>query len=165
MVRRLGGNSTIQHLENTIASYLSNKFDIEYRKGTFLSHLNRLNNRLSVVSASVKRAATMVMFVGSKAQLKSLNVDEFISNHEGTCTPLLLVANAKDLGMSIYCVPCATALSKYVSPFVLLRRLRSILSSELLLRGSVSQTFCEISKIISRKYTIPEITFMMRISS
>ena len=31
--------------------------------------------------------------------------------------------------------------------------------------GAVSQTFRELSKIISRKYTMPEITFMMRISS
>ena len=31
--------------------------------------------------------------------------------------------------------------------------------------GVVSQTFHELSKIISRKYTMPEITFMMRISS
>ena len=30
--------------------------------------------------------------------------------------------------------------------------------------GVVSLTFCELSKIISRKYTMPEITFMGRIS-
>ena len=39
------------------------------------------------------------MLVGMKAQLKSLNVDEFISNYEGA--PLELVENAKYLGMSI----------------------------------------------------------------
>ena len=39
------------------------------------------------------------MLVGSKAQLKSLNVEEFISNYEGA--PLELVENAKYLGMSI----------------------------------------------------------------
>ena len=31
--------------------------------------------------------------------------------------------------------------------------------------GGVSLTFCDLSKIISRKYTMSEITFMMRISS
>ena len=40
-----------------------------------------------------------LMLVGSKAQQKSLNVDEFISNYEGT--PLELVENVKWLGMSI----------------------------------------------------------------
>ena len=39
------------------------------------------------------------MLVGSKAQLKSLNIDEFILNYEGTL--LELVENAKYLGMSI----------------------------------------------------------------
>ena len=39
------------------------------------------------------------MLVGSKAQLKSLNVDEFILNYEGM--PLELVENAKYLGMTI----------------------------------------------------------------
>ena len=32
-------------------------------------------------------------------------------------------------------------------------------------QGVVSLTFRELSKIISRKYTIPEITFMVKISS
>ena len=31
--------------------------------------------------------------------------------------------------------------------------------------GGVSLTFCDLSKIISRKYTMSEITFMLRISS
>ena len=39
------------------------------------------------------------MLVGNKAQLKSLNVDEFILNYEGV--PLELVENAKYLGMTI----------------------------------------------------------------
>ena len=40
-----------------------------------------------------------VMLVGSKAQLKSLNVDEFVLNYKGM--PLELVQNAKYLGMTI----------------------------------------------------------------
>ena len=32
-------------------------------------------------------------------------------------------------------------------------------------QGAVSLTFRELSKIISRKYTTPEITFMVRISN
>ena len=51
-------------------------------------------NRLKIDSDKSK-----VMLVGSKAQLKSLNVDESISNYE--CMPLELVKNAKYLGMSI----------------------------------------------------------------
>ena len=39
------------------------------------------------------------MLVGSKAQLKSLNVDEFILNYEGM--PFRIVENAKYLGMFI----------------------------------------------------------------
>ena len=38
-------------------------------------------------------------------------------------------------------------------------------SSDLILLGVVSLTFRKLSKIISRKYTVPEITFMVRISS
>ena len=51
-------------------------------------------NRLKINSDKSK-----VMLVGSKAQLKSLNVDEFIFNYEGM--PLELVENAKYLGMCI----------------------------------------------------------------
>ena len=51
-------------------------------------------NRLKINSDKSK-----VIIVGSKAELKSLNVDQFISNHEGT--PLKLLENAKYLGMSI----------------------------------------------------------------
>ena len=51
-------------------------------------------NRLKINSDKSK-----VMLVGSKAQLKSLNVDDFILKYEGT--PLELVENAKYLGMSI----------------------------------------------------------------
>ena len=39
------------------------------------------------------------MLVGSLAQLKSLNVDDFMLKYEGT--PLELVENAKYLGISI----------------------------------------------------------------
>ena len=51
-------------------------------------------NRLKINSDKSK-----VMLVGSKAQLKSLNFDEFILNYEGM--PLELVENAKYLGMTI----------------------------------------------------------------
>ena len=46
-----------------------------------------------------KGAVWQVMLVGSKAQLKTLNVDDFILKSEGT--PLELVENAKYLGMFI----------------------------------------------------------------
>ena len=42
-------------------------------------------------SFKVNTTKSKVMLVGNKAQLKSLNVDEFISNYEGT--PLELVEN------------------------------------------------------------------------
>ena len=41
------------------------------------------------------------MFIGSKAQLKSLNVDDIILNYEDM--PLEQVENAKYLGMFINC--------------------------------------------------------------
>ena len=44
---------------------------------------------------------TKVMLIGSKAQLKSLNVDDFILSYDDT--PLELVKNAKYLGMFINC--------------------------------------------------------------
>ena len=44
---------------------------------------------------------TKVMLIGSKAQLKSLNVDDFILSYDDT--PLELVENAKYLGMFINC--------------------------------------------------------------
>ena len=44
---------------------------------------------------------TKVKVIGNKAQLKSLNVDDFISSHDDT--PLELVENAKYLGMFINC--------------------------------------------------------------
>ena len=44
----------IKHLGNIITSDLNDKCDIEYKKGVFISHVNRLNNKLSVVSANVK---------------------------------------------------------------------------------------------------------------
>ena len=46
-------------------------------------------------------AYIFVMLIGSKAQLKSLNVDDFILSHDDT--PLELVENAKYLGMFINC--------------------------------------------------------------
>ena len=42
-----------------------------------------------------------VMLIGSKAQLKSLDVDDFILSYDDT--PLELVENAKYLGMFINC--------------------------------------------------------------
>ena len=42
---------------------------------------------------------TKVMLIGGKAQLKSLNVDDFILSYDDT--PLELVENAKYLGMFI----------------------------------------------------------------
>ena len=53
-------------------------------------------NRLRINSDKSK-----IMLVGSKAQLKSLNVDEFILNYEGMPLELTLLENAKYLGMSI----------------------------------------------------------------
>ena len=44
---------------------------------------------------------TKVMLIGSKAQIKSLDVDDFISSYDDT--PLELVENAKYLGMFINC--------------------------------------------------------------
>ena len=44
---------------------------------------------------------TKVMLTGSKSQLKSLNVDDFILSYDDT--PLELVENAKYLGMFINC--------------------------------------------------------------
>ena len=44
---------------------------------------------------------TKVMLIGSKSQLKSLNVDDFILSYDDT--PLELVENAKYLGMFINC--------------------------------------------------------------
>ena len=44
---------------------------------------------------------TDVMLIGSKAQLKSLNVDDFILSYDDM--PLELVENAKYLGMFINC--------------------------------------------------------------
>ena len=44
----------IKHLGNIITSDLNDKCDIKYKKDVFVSHVNRLNNKLSVVSANVK---------------------------------------------------------------------------------------------------------------
>ena len=80
---------------------------------------------------------TNVMLIGSKAQLKSLNVDDFILSYDDT--PLELVENAKYLGMFINCDIswdfhvrrlCQTAYY-HIS---LLRRLRRIFPKNLLLQ-------------------------------
>ena len=78
-----------------------------------------------------------VMLVGSKAQLKSLNVDEFISKHEGT--PLELVENIKYLDVSFN---SDISWNSHVQPLYqnmyyhlsLLRRLRRILANALLMQ-------------------------------
>ena len=89
-------------------------------------------NRLKINSDKSK-----VMLVGSKAQLKSLNVAEFILNYEGM--PLELVENAKYLGMSInsdiswdfHVQRLGQNMYYHLS---LLRRLRRIFPKELLLQ-------------------------------
>ena len=89
-------------------------------------------NRLKINSDKSK-----VMLVGSKAQLKSLNVDEFISNYEGV--PLELVENAKYLGMTInsdiswdfHVQRLCQNMSYHLS---LLRRIRRIFPRDLLLQ-------------------------------
>ena len=79
-------------------------------------------NRLKINSDKSK-----VMHVGSKAQLKSLNVDEFILNYKGM--PLESVENAKYLSMTINSdilgFSCATAFSKYVLPSVFIKAITS----------------------------------------
>ena len=89
-------------------------------------------NRLKINSDKSK-----VMLVGSKAQLKSLNVDEFILNYEGM--PLELVENAIYLGMTIN---SDISLEFHVQRLCqnmyyhlsLLRRLRRIFPKDLLLQ-------------------------------
>ena len=89
-------------------------------------------NRLKINSDKSK-----VMLVGSKAQLKSLNVDEFILNYEGM--PLELVENAKYLGMTInsdiswdfYVQRLCQNMYYHLS---LLRRLRRIFPKDILLQ-------------------------------
>ena len=89
-------------------------------------------NRLKINSDKSK-----VMLVGSKAQLKSLNVDEFILNYEGM--PLELVENAKYLGMSInsdisWDFHVQRLCQNMYYHLSLLRRLRRIFPKELLLQ-------------------------------
>ena len=89
-------------------------------------------NRLKIDSDKSK-----VMLVGSKAQLKSLNVDEFILNYEGM--PLELVENAKYLGMSInsdisWDFHVQRLCQNMYYHLSLLRRLRRIFPKELLLQ-------------------------------
>ena len=73
---------SVSEVQQTLQNCLIN-IDKWYRK-----------NRLKINSEKSK-----VMLVGSKAQLKSLNVDEIILNYEGMT--LELVENAKYLGMFI----------------------------------------------------------------
>ena len=78
-----------------------------YASGDSVSEVQRkLQSCLSNISSwyqedrlKINSDKSKVMLVGSKAQLKSLNVDEFILNYEGM--PLELVENAKYLGMTI----------------------------------------------------------------
>ena len=77
------------------------------------------------------------MLVGSKAQLKSLNVVEFISNYEGT--PVELEQNTKYLGMSIYSdISCDFHVQRLCQNMYyhlsLVRRLHRIFPKELLLQ-------------------------------
>ena len=44
----------IKHLGNIITSDLSDQSDIEYKKGVFVSQVNKMNNKLSAVSSNVK---------------------------------------------------------------------------------------------------------------
>ena len=72
-----------------------------YASGDSVSEMQRkLQSCLSNISSwyrgnrpKIDGDKSKVMLVGSKAQLKSLNVDEFISNYGGM--PLELVENAK----------------------------------------------------------------------
>ena len=77
------------------------------------------------------------MLVGSKAQLKSLNVDDFIFKYEST--PLELVENAKYLGMSInsdisWDFHVQRLCQNIYYHLSLLRRLRRIFPKDLLLQ-------------------------------
>ena len=107
------------------------------------------------------------MLVGSKAQLKSLNVDEFISNYEGT--PLELVEKAKYLGMSInsdiswdfHVQRLCQNLYYYLS---LLRRLRRLFPKELLLQV-YKNYICNVPSglLNSRPPVSPEIIYLINI--
>ena len=77
------------------------------------------------------------MLVGSKAQLKSLHVDEFILNYEGM--PLELVEYAKYLGMTInsdisWDFHVQQLCQNMYYHLSLLRRLRRIFPKDLLLQ-------------------------------
>ena len=76
-------NLTPHHYSATEISKLFKQYQRRYQE-------NRLN---------INNDKSKVMLVGSKAQLKPLNVGVFISNYEGT--PLELVETAKYLDMSI----------------------------------------------------------------
>ena len=63
------------------------------------SCLNNISSWYRENRQKINSDKSKVMLVGSKAQLKSLNVDAFILNYEGMS--LELVENAKYLGMTI----------------------------------------------------------------
>ena len=89
-------------------------------------------NRLKINIGKIK-----VMLIGSKAQLKSLNVDNFILSYDDT--PLELVENAKYLGMSIICdiswdFHVRRRCQSTYCHISLLRRLRRIFPMNLLLQ-------------------------------
>ena len=75
---------------------------------------------------------TKVMLIGSKAQLKSLNVDEFILSYDDT--PLDLVESARYryvyklwylLGFS-----CAASLPNYIQLYLIIKKIASYISKE-----------------------------------
>ena len=104
----------------------------------------KLQNCLNDISAwcrenrlRINSDKSEIMLVGSKAQLKSLNVDEFILSYE--VTPLELVENAEYLGMSInsdisWDFHVQRLCQHMYYHLSLLRRLRSIFSRDRLLQ-------------------------------
>ena len=94
----------------TTDGYVTNLFADDamiYASGDSVNEVKlKLQNCLNNISAwcrenrlRINSDKSKIMLVGSKAQLKSLNVDEFILNYD--VTPLELVENAEYLGMSI----------------------------------------------------------------
>ena len=116
-----------------------------YASGDSVSEVQRkLQSCLSNISSwyrenrlKINNDKSKVMLVGSKAQLKSLNVDEFILNYEGM--PLELVENAKYLGMTInsdisWDFHVQRLCQNMYYHLSLLRRLRRIFPNNLLLQ-------------------------------
>ena len=90
------------------------------------SYLNSVSAWYQENRLKINGDKSKVMRVEFKFNL-SLNIDEFIVNHDGT--PLELVEHAKYLGMSINSeiscgFSCVTALPKYVLPFVFIKTIR-----------------------------------------